>query len=139
MSKFLPVRLPHQVTLLFFLFSISVFWSLDTAVAANLVSGRYLSASGTTLVLNLTIQNPSPANLIVEQYLSPGNNIVSTSPRAIKIDASQSTVKWLFRNIQSGNLTLSIQLSAPMKGKVNAKIRYRSPDDGSFTELRISS
>ena len=137
MSKLLSVPRPHPAISLFFISLVILISGLDTAGAANLVSGRYLSASGSSLVLSLTIQSPSPANLIVEQYLSPGNSIVATSPRAIKIDAAQSTVKWLFRNIQSGNLTLSVQLSAPLQGNVSAKVRYRDPHGGSFTELRI--
>ncbi len=137
MSKLLSGPHHHPAITLFFMFSVILILGLDTAGAANLVSGRYLSASGTTLVLSLTIQSPSPANLIVEQYLSPGNSIVATSPRAIKIDAAQSTLKWLFRNTQSGNLTLTIQLSAPLQGNASAKVRYRDPNGGAFIELRI--
>lgn len=138
MSKLLPARHSHLNVSIFFMFAVILFCGHKTAGAANLVSGRYLSATGTTVVLSLSIQNPSPANLIVEQYLSPGNSITATSPRAIKVDAAQCKAKWLFRNTQSGNMTLSIQLKAPLKGKANAMIRYRDPDSGAFTELRIS-
>jgi hypothetical protein len=130
---------PSQISLsIIFMFAIGLFFDLQTAGAANVVSGRYLSAEGTTVVLSLSIQNPSPANLIVEQYLSPGNKITSTSPQAKKIDNAKCKVKWLFRNTRSGNIILSIQLKTPLTGHVSAMVRYRAPNGGSFTELRIS-
>lgn len=114
------------------------FYQQDFLYAGHAVSGRYLSAGGKSVVLNLNVQNPSPSNLIVEQYLNPGNKIVSTSPRAKKIDNHHCKVKWLLKNIRSGNVTLSITLQAPLKGQPNAMIRYRDPKGGAFTELNIS-
>lgn len=129
---------PYIALTIFFMFAVILFCGHEDADAADLVSGRYLSASGTTLVLSLSIHNPSPANLIVEQYLSPGNKIASTSPQAKKVDATQCKVKWLFRHTRSGNITLSIQLKEPLKGQANTMVRYRDPNSGTFTELRIS-
>lgn len=123
---------------LFAVLSVIVFHAHDIAGAGTLVSGRYLSASSTDIVLNLVIQNPAPANLIVEQYLSPENSIVDTSPQAKKVDAAQASAKWLFLNTRSGNLTLTIRLNEPLRGSVRAIVRYRAPNDGSFTELRIT-
>jgi len=108
------------------------------ANTANLVSGQYISAGGTAVVLRLTIQNPSPSNLIVEQYLSPGNEIAGTSPHAKKINSASGKVKWLFRNTQSGNINLTIRLKAPLVGSVHATVHYRDPQGGMFTELQIS-
>jgi hypothetical protein len=138
MSKLFPPYHPHITLSLFFILAITLFCGHETAAAANSVSGRYLSAEGTKVVLSLSIQNPSPANLIVEQYLSPGNKIVATSPRAKKVDNAKCKAKWLFRNTRSGNITLSIQLKAPLTGRPSAMVRYRDPAGGSFTELRIS-
>ncbi len=103
----------------------------------NLVSGKYASFTGNDIVLNLTIQNPAPANLIVEQYLSPENEIIATSPQAKKIDRVQGNIKWLFKNTRNGILSLSIRLSEPLSGEISAIVRYRSPQGGAFTELRI--
>ncbi len=124
--------LPVFFVVCFFL-SISV-----TSGAANLVSGSYESSGGTDIVLTLAINTPSPSNLIVEQFISPGNNITSTSPTAKKINAARGEVKWLFRNIQSGSLSLSMQLGSPLKGSVKAMIRYRDPETGRFSELVIT-
>ena len=138
MSKLSSTYQPHIALSIFAMLLMSVFCGHVNAAAASSVSGRYLSAEGTKVVLSLSIQNPSPANLIVEQYFSPGNKIVTTSPRAKKIDNAKCKAKWLFRNTRSGNITLSIQLKAPLTGRPSAMVRYRDPSGGSFTELRIS-
>ena len=130
---------PHNTILRFFLLLTVIFaGSHEIANAADLVSGKYLSANGTSLVLRLTIQHPAPANLIVEQSLAPGNLVTSTSPQARKIDNTKHKVKWLFRNIRSGKITLSTRLKTPLTGHPKAMIRYRDPQSGSFTEIRIS-
>ncbi len=103
-----------------------------------LVTGKYISALGTEIVLNLTIQNPAPANLIVEQYLAPENKIIDTSPQAKKVDNSQGNIKWLFKNTRNGILSLSLRLSKPLSGDISAIVRYRSPQGGAFTELKIT-
>lgn len=106
--------------------------------ADSLVTGKYHSISGNEVVLNLFIQNPAPANLIVEQYLSPENTVVGTSPPAKKVDSAQGSVKWLFKNTRSGNMSLTIRLDRPFVGNVSAIVRYRAPYGGAFTELRIT-
>ena len=138
MSKFTSLYSHNKILACFFVFTIILVYDSETINAANLISGKYLSADGTTLILSLSIQNPSPANLIVEQSLPQGNKVTTTSPQAKKIDNSRCKVKWLFRNIRSGNITLTTKLKAPLTGNPNAMIRYRDPRNGSFTELMIS-
>jgi hypothetical protein len=106
--------------------------------ADTLVTGKYHPSSGNEVVLNLSILNPAPASLIVEQYLSPENTIVGTAPPAKKVDSVQGSVKWLFKNTRSGNLSLTIRLASPFVGNVSAIVRYRAPHGGAFTELRIT-
>ena len=121
-----------MVFLLYFLAS-------ATAVSgSDLVSGRYISASGKDIVLSLSIATPSPANLIVEQYITPGNTVQATSPRAIKVDNGRGKIKWLLRNSRSGNLQLAMTLRNPLQGRVQAMARYRDPRDGRFIELQIT-
>ena len=106
--------------------------------ASDLVSGRYISASGNNIVLTLYIGTPSPSNLIVEQYITPGNTVQATSPKAVKVDNNRGKVKWLLRNSRSGSLQLAITLKNPLRGRVQAMARYRDPRNGQFTELQIS-
>ncbi|MGW8195365.1 MAG: hypothetical protein ACWGOX_13995 [Desulforhopalus sp.] len=131
------ISLPHPFLFLLVAVFLSHFF-ITTAYGNGLVSARYLSASGKDIVLSLAIGTPAPASLIVEQYLPPGTTVLSTSPRAKKIDNTRGNVKWLFRNTASGNLRLSITLRAPINGGISATVRYRDPQSGAFTELRIA-
>ncbi len=100
------------------------------------ITGHYSSSSGRHIVLNIQIPDPAPANLIVEQFISSQNIILSSSPRAKK--SSQGKLKWLFRNPGHGQFSISIKLQSPLQGRINAVIRYRAPDSGDFIELHIS-
>ncbi len=104
--------------------------------AKDLISGQYISSSGREIVLSLQILPPAPGNLIVEQYLSPRNSIVSTSPNAKK--RGPGKVKWLFRNTAVGRLSISILLQSPLQGQIKGVVRYRDPESGQFIESRIS-
>ncbi|MCK5516089.1 MAG: hypothetical protein KAI39_04370 [Desulfobulbaceae bacterium] len=106
------------------------------AEAKNLISGQYVTSSGKEIILSLQILNPAPANLIVEQYLSPKNAVVSTSPKAKK--RTSGKIKWLFRNTAVGRLSISIHLQSPLQGKIRGVVRYRDPVSGNFIESRIS-
>lgn len=136
MSNLLPVRYGTIIPLCLMCL-LGILLCPGQAHAADLVSGRYVSSTGTKIVLSLAIQTPAVSNLIVEQYLSPGNNITATSPRAKKVTAGKGKCKWLFRNTRKGNITLTIQLNTPLKGSVYAMVRYRNPDSGKFQELQI--
>lgn len=107
--------------------------------AGTLVSGRFAAAGGQAIVLSLSIQTDSPANLIIEQYMSGSNRVLSTSPQAKKIDGGGSTIKWLFRNVQTGSINMTTQLAGPLSGSVSAVVRFRNPDNGQITEIHISS
>lgn len=113
-------------------------FSASSCLAKSAVSGRYTAASGTQIVLSLSVNTSGPTNLIVDQAIGAGNSIVSTSPSAQKINASTGQIKWLFRNVNPGQLTLSIRLKSPLKGKPRATVKYRAPGNGGFEELRIS-
>jgi len=112
--------------------------STSNGWAKAAVSGRYTAASGTQIVLSLNVNTSGPTNLIVDQSLGKGNIIVGTSPSAQKISGNSGEIKWLFRNVNPGPLTLSIRLKSPLKGKPRATVKYRAPGSGGFEELRIS-
>lgn len=115
-----------------------IIFSVSNCFAKTTVSGRYNSASGKEIVLSLNVKTSGPTNLIVDQNLGKGNVIVATSPPAQKINSNAGEVKWLFRNIPPGPLTLSIKLKSPLRGKPRATVKYRAPGSGGFEELRIS-
>jgi hypothetical protein len=138
MSSALTNRCHYPLFIVFPVMAMVIFCHHKATATESLVMGKYISAFGTEIVLNLTIQNPAPANLIVEQYLAAENKIIDTSPQAKKVDNSLGNVKWLFKNTRNGILSLSIRLSKPLSGDVRAIVRYRSPQGGAFTELKIT-
>ncbi|MDK9707667.1 MAG: hypothetical protein OEL83_11520 [Desulforhopalus sp.] len=128
----------HPKTILLYAIIVAASWSVPAYAVDNLVSGKYFFSSETEIILNISIPNPAPANLIVEQHIASGNEIISTSPQARKIDKAEGKVKWLFKKTKDGILSLSIKLKSPLSGDISAMVRYRSPQGGAFTELRIT-
>lgn len=123
------------LTLLTFVTLISAY---GAALAAEPVSASYLGVSGDTVRLRVTIGSPAPQNLILEQYLPPGAQMIGSSPSARQVKNS-GVVKWLFKNISPGNIDVSMRVSPPAAAKnVGGTIRYRMPGGGKMQELRIS-
>ncbi len=134
MSSLFPIRtcMLGRLLLATALLAAALFTVVPPAEAA--ISGRYLAASGDSIVLTLDVPAGSSA-IIVEQTIAAGNQVVATSPTASKVSARG--VKWLFKNVQAGTITLTTRLSAPLRGGVAATVRYHQPGSGQFTELHI--
>jgi hypothetical protein len=108
------------------------------ASAADLVSGHYSSSSGKSIALSLNIQSPAPASLIIEQYLPPGTEILSSKPKYKKYNRKQGKVKWLLKNVRSGKMTITLHLGNPVgQGSVQALLRCKDPTTGKFIEKNI--
>lgn len=120
------------------LFAVLLLLTFSTAEARSTISGRYVSVSGKTIVLSLNVNTSGPSNLIVDQQFGSGNTIISTSPTAQKVNNKSGRVKWLFRNVSPGSLTLTVRLKNQLKGKPTATVKYRAPGSGGFEEMRIS-
>lgn len=132
---------PRSLTIYAVLFIVSWLNSvqLQSALAEELVSGSYVEHKEKTIIFRLSIANPAPANLIVETTVRTTGRITATSPPARKVDNESGRIKWLFTNTRSGTLSLSATLTEPPEGAVSTVVRYRSPVDGAFHELRIAS
>ena len=122
---------------IFFCLTLLLF-SYSMACAGNAITGNYASAGGKVITLHLNIKSNFPANIIVEQYLKPGNKIIETRPRASKVDPNSEKVKWLFRNVKSGKKEIIIKLGSALKGDISAMIRYRNRQSGEFIELLVA-
>ncbi len=105
----------------------------------GIVAGKFLSAKGNKIVLQLTIKSDFPLSIIVEQLFTAANQTVETRPTAKKITANGKKIKWLLKKKQNETIKLRTRLSQPLKGKVKAIIRYRSPKNGKLMETKISS
>lgn len=101
------------------------------------IHGTFLPVRGTEIVLVLTINGPVPANVIVDQHIHPANRVINTIPKARKVTSQQGVVKWLFRNVKNGKITITTRLDAPLRGPIKAVVRYHDPHSGNFVELQI--
>lgn len=120
-------------------FAIFVFFAGKQATAADLVSGSYTASSGKSIELSLNIQSPPPASLIVEQYLPPGTEIVSSQPKLKKYNIKKGEAKWLLKGVRPGKMTIRLQLADKIgKGNVRALLRCMDPATGSFVEKTVN-
>lgn len=131
-------RIGRKLSNVIFVGSLLLLFSYSMACAGGPITGNYVSAGGKIITLHLNIKSNSPVNIIVEQYLSPGNKIIATRPRASKVDQNGEKVKWLFRNVKNGRKEITIKLGSALKGNVSAMIRYRNRQSGKFTELLVA-
>ena len=106
-------------------------------VTASGVEARYLSSSGETVHLRITISEPAPQSLILEQYLPPGAKLVAASPPARQLRNS-GVVKWLFKRVSPGSLDITMRVEPASAARtISGTIRYRLPGAG-MEEQRIS-
>jgi len=99
------------------------------ALAKDPVVGRYLQASGETIRLQLTVRDPAPQTLILQQLLPAGTRVTSTSPRAKKISQHNGEVKWLFTGVARGKIEVVMRVQPPVPaGTVKGSFRYRMPN-----------
>ncbi len=122
--------------------SVAVLWCVaflpGVAWAQDMVSGKYTSSSGTTIVLELTIQEPPPGNLIVHQFLPKGVHLVSSSPAATKFSAKKGKAKWLVKKVRSGTMRITMELSKAIgAGTLRAEVRCRDQVTGKMTDIVI--
>ncbi|WP_419174873.1 hypothetical protein [Desulfosediminicola sp.] len=109
------------------LFTLLLLSSIE-AMAKEPVIGKYLSSSGNTIRLQLSVSSPAPQNLILQQHLPPGTRVLSTSPKAIKISQNNGVVKWLFKGVSPGQIEVVMKIEPPAAGSVRGSIRYRMAD-----------
>ena len=98
-----------------------------TAVADELVSGRYLSASGKEIRVELKIDSPPPASVIIVQKLPKGTGVIASSPKVKMYDPVKGEAKWLLSKVSPGKMTISMTLDRAMaKGDVSGEVRCRN-------------
>ena len=115
-----------------------VFASL-TAYAGEMVRGRYVSAKGNRIVLELEIASPPPYSLIVEQFLPAGIDIVTSQPGTIKFNSKKGRAKWLLKKVKPGKMQFVMELSDSIGAdQVRAEVLCRDKKTGEMTELVIT-
>ena len=115
---------------------IPIFLLPISATAAS-VTGKYTNVSGNTTILEISVGNPAPSSIIVEQSLSSKNKVQSASPKPKKVSGN-GNIKWLLTKTRSGKQQFIVKMANPVKGSVRAIIRYRDPASGQFIEQSIT-
>ncbi len=111
---------------------------LPDVIQAEGVRARYLENSGNRTVLELTVEDPPPSSVIVQQQIPPGMQIKSVSPDYMKFSAGKGQVKWLFRRPAAGIKLISLQYARSLSGnRATAVIRCKSPESGKLMTITV--
>lgn len=104
--------------------------------ARELVTCRYLAASGTRIEIELTIGAPPPPTLIIMQNLPPDVNVVETSQPVKKFSQKPGEAKWLLMGVKPGTTLLSFTLSKAIRpGQLSGEMLYNAPDSGTMVRM----
>ncbi len=123
----------YFVFLLFFAFLL-----MAGEIRAEGVQARYLENGGKKTVLQLTIDDPAPSSVIVQQQLPPGTRIQGAVPAYTKFNPGKAEVKWLFKRPRPGVRTITLHYGTPLSGKgASAVIRCKSPISGQLMTITV--
>lgn len=110
-----------------------------TALAREMVSGRYLSGSGEKIVLELDIASPPPGSLIIHQYLPAGVEISRAEPPVKKYNSTTGTAKWFFKKVKAGKMRVVMELDRSLgQGAVRAELRCRDQQTGEMVQVVVT-
>lgn len=106
---------------------------------ADAASAQLLQRQANSVVVQINLEQPAPANLIAELYFPPGVQIVSASPHPAKIDRNRGVVRWLLKATRPGTQLLQVSGNQPLRlSDFSARIRYRQPGSGQMVEINAS-
>lgn len=108
-------------------------------MARELVTCRYLAASGTRIEIELNVGAPPPATLIVMQNLPPDVSVVETSQPVKKFSQRPGEAKWLLMGIRPGITLLGFTLNKAIRpGQISGEMLYNAPDSGVMVRMPFS-
>lgn len=108
-----------------------------SAASGQEVKAKYISSSGSQIKIQLTIRQPAPQNIIIEQYLPAGTKVVSSTPKAKQRNSSSGVVKWLLKGLKPGKRVIVMKVAPPLSDKASGRLTYRNPGDGRLIEKRF--
>ena len=112
--------------------------NVDSVWAKDLISCRYVKASGQNVVLELNIENPVPAMVIVMQKIPKGTSVINATPNFKKYNRASGEIKWLLASLKPGHMLVTMNLSKSVhKGDVTGEIHYKSPTTGTTVRMAI--
>ena len=106
--------------------------------AADGIRGQYVRKTATSFVLEILVDRPAPANLIVIQRIPPGTAISKASPPPSKYNRKKGVVRWLLRNVAPGTIQVRLDLQARVDpAQVQAEIRCKNPVSRKLVTTRV--
>ena len=104
----------------------------DTSIAA-----RYLQSRGDHIVWEIQVPSPSPAAVIVTQYIRPGSEILAASHPLSSYDKEEGIAKWLITPISPGTLKMEMTLSMPIrqKGEIHGEVMFKDESQNTTASI----
>lgn len=107
--------------------------------AFSQTTATYQHIGGKELSIRIEVGSPPPSSLILVQKLPPGTGIVYADPPAEKIDQAGGEAKWLFRQLQSGTITVSFSLDREISpAEISGQIRFKPVQGQGMKNLPVS-
>jgi hypothetical protein len=134
----MKVNIGKQAKVVSLILLVAVCLSTAGEIRAEGIHARYLENSGRTSVLELTVEDPPPTSVIVQQRIPQGTEIQSASPAYTKFVAQKGVVKWLFKRPQPGVIKIVLKYTTPLAAKgAKAVIRCKSPSNGQLMTFHV--
>lgn len=123
---------------LFLLVVALIFVALANSAHANgSAEVEYQRISRNKVVFTVRVSSPPPSGVIVQHFHSGGNALVASSPRAQQVNNTKGYAKWLLKNVRPGVYPFSLTFKRNIRpSDLQLMLRYRSPRDGEFREVR---
>lgn len=124
----------------FFLILIGLSPSVDSALAGEQVSAKYVvAADGNEVVVRLELGLSPPATLMVIQNIPPGARLTESQPEAKTIDSEKQEAKWLLLGVRPGVETVRMLFDRKVgRDELRGEVRYRVPETGKMESLLIA-
>jgi hypothetical protein len=103
------------------------------------MSAKFIQASGTKLVIEITTGSNPPASVFLIQRLSSEARILDSQPSYINYNTKKNQAKWLLRNLKPGkSKVIRITLDrAVLETGISAEIRFKSEQGWEMTTIQV--
>jgi hypothetical protein len=102
------------------------------------MSARYVKASGTQLVIEITAGSHPPASAILIQRLPGEVKILDSQPGYSNYNARKNRAKWLLRNLKPGKTKVRMTLDRSVsETNISAEIRFKPAQGGKMITIQV--
>jgi len=108
-----------------------------TAFAGEAINARYLEPRGRHIIWEIAVPTPSPAAIIVTQYILPESEISETSHPLSSYDREAGIAKWLLTSISPGPLKMEMTVSKAIrkKGEIHGEVMFQDANNKTMASV----